>query len=37
MRQLVGRSALVVLLAQAAAAWHGAGFIWTMQLLNYPL
>jgi hypothetical protein len=25
------------LIAQAAAAWYGAGFIWTMQILNYPL
>jgi hypothetical protein len=24
-------------LVQAAAAWYGAGFIWTMQILNYPL
>ena len=25
------------LLVQSAAAWYGAGFIWTMQILNYPL
>ncbi len=31
------RYALVLTLAQTAAAWYGAGFIWTMQLLNYPL
>ncbi len=28
---------IIVLLAQTAAAWYGAGFIWTMQVLNYPL
>jgi hypothetical protein len=28
---------LAVLLAQTAAAWAMAGFIWTMQVLNYPL
>lgn len=31
------RAALLVVLAQTAAAWYGAGFIWTMQMLNYPL
>jgi hypothetical protein len=31
------KTALLVVLAQAAAAWYGAGFIWTMQILNYPL
>jgi hypothetical protein len=28
---------MLALLAQTAAAWYGAGFIWTMQVLNYPL
>jgi hypothetical protein len=28
---------VLVLVAQTAAAWYGAGFIWTMQILNYPL
>jgi hypothetical protein len=27
----------VAILAQTAAAWYSAGFIWTMQILNYPL
>lgn len=27
----------IVVLAHTAAAWFGAGFIWTMQVLNYPL
>jgi hypothetical protein len=31
------RSSLLVLVVQTAAAWFGAGFIWTMQILNYPL
>ncbi len=31
------KPALLAVLAQAAAAWYGAGFIWTMQILNYPL
>lgn len=26
-----------IVLAHTAAAWFGAGFIWTMQVLNYPL
>jgi len=30
-------AALLVLLGQTAAAWYSAGFIWTMQILNYPL
>jgi hypothetical protein len=25
------------LLVQTAASWYSTGFIWTMQLLNYPL
>jgi hypothetical protein len=28
---------LVVLLVQTAATWYMVGFIWTMQLLHYPL
>jgi hypothetical protein len=28
---------LVVLLVQTAAAWYMVGFIWTMQILHYPL
>lgn len=28
---------LAVLLLQCAAAWYMAGFIWTMQILHYPL
>jgi hypothetical protein len=31
------KSVLLVVLAQTAASWYGAGFIWTMQILNYPL
>jgi hypothetical protein len=31
------RSSLLILIVQTAAAWYGAGFIWTMQILNYPL
>jgi hypothetical protein len=30
-------SSLLIVVAQTAAAWYGAGFIWTMQILNYPL
>jgi hypothetical protein len=28
---------LLVLLAQTAATWYMVGFIWTMQILHYPL
>ncbi|HKF78564.1 MAG TPA: hypothetical protein VKF59_20650 [Candidatus Dormibacteraeota bacterium] len=28
---------LLLLLVQAAAGWFAAGFIWTMQVLHYPL
>ena len=28
---------LLALLFQTGAAWYGAGFTWTMQVLNYPL
>jgi hypothetical protein len=31
------KGALAILLAQTAATWYSAGFIWTMQVLNYPL
>jgi len=30
-------SQLLVLLVQTAAAWYMVGFIWTMQILHYPL
>jgi hypothetical protein len=28
---------MTILVVQAAAAWFGAGVLWTMQVLNYPL